>query len=175
MAATVNMLSTGYYGPPGEIDLSAYQGVTRIEIVNVTDPAGLLYDDFTYDLPPALDLTATDHGDATNHATAIQQTSGSGSGGPGTEDLYIPADSSGIGYIDLSADLRPGEYQQRKRQWQRQRQRHPDGRVRPPLDFTVDSPTIDDTYSSLVSEGELSNVALETAPAVPRLRHPGLV
>lgn len=29
-------------------DLSAFTGVTRIEIVNVVDPAGLVYDDFGY-------------------------------------------------------------------------------------------------------------------------------
>jgi len=46
LAGTETILSTG--GPPGLVDLSTYYGVTRIEITNVTDPAGLLYDDFTF-------------------------------------------------------------------------------------------------------------------------------
>jgi hypothetical protein len=46
--ATVPVYSTGAVFTPGVVNLSAYDDVTRIEIVNVTDPAGLIYDNFQF-------------------------------------------------------------------------------------------------------------------------------
>jgi len=62
LSATVPIYSTGGVFTPGDVDLSAYQDVTRIEIVNVTDPAGLLYDDFRF-TPYSVQLTPYRTGD----------------------------------------------------------------------------------------------------------------
>jgi hypothetical protein len=66
LTATVPIQSTGQTFTPGEVNLSAYQNVTRIEIVNVTDPAGILYDDFffTYDDKPRIALSSATPADS---------------------------------------------------------------------------------------------------------------
>jgi len=48
MTVSVPVFSTGGFYVPGEVDLSEYSNITRIEVTNVTDPAGLLYDDFSF-------------------------------------------------------------------------------------------------------------------------------
>lgn len=53
--STIGLLGDGNLGTTEFQDLSAFSNVTRIEIVNVTDAFGLVYDDFTftYDDTPA--------------------------------------------------------------------------------------------------------------------------
>jgi hypothetical protein len=51
-AATVPMVGSGNVYVPTLIDLTAYSNVTRIEIKNITDPGGLGWDDFTFDVVP---------------------------------------------------------------------------------------------------------------------------
>ena len=46
----VGLLGDGNVNTTDFHDLSAFSNVTRIEIVNVTDPAGLVYDDFGFDI-----------------------------------------------------------------------------------------------------------------------------
>jgi hypothetical protein len=53
--ATVAIIGLGGGGRWGTTDLRAYKDVTRIEIVNVTNFTGLLYDDFRF-VPPPPDL-----------------------------------------------------------------------------------------------------------------------
>lgn len=45
---TVNLVGDGDAGTTDFQDLSAIANITRIEIVSVTDPAGLVYDDFAF-------------------------------------------------------------------------------------------------------------------------------
>ena len=47
-SATVKIIGDGNGFTPIEVDLSAFNDVTRIEIHDVTDTAGLGYDDFTF-------------------------------------------------------------------------------------------------------------------------------
>ncbi len=48
----VSLLGDGNFGTTDFHDLSAFSNVTRIEIVNVTDAAGLVYDDFGFTAVP---------------------------------------------------------------------------------------------------------------------------
>ena len=48
--SAVSLIGDGNAGTTDFHDLSAFSNVTRIEIVNVTDPAGLVYDDFMFDI-----------------------------------------------------------------------------------------------------------------------------
>ncbi len=48
--SAVSLIGDGNAGTTDFHDLSAFSNVTRIEIVNVTDPAGLVYDDFMFDV-----------------------------------------------------------------------------------------------------------------------------
>jgi hypothetical protein len=74
--AAVPVYSTGHTFTPGTVNLSAYNGVTRIEIVNVTDPAGILYDNFQF--KPAGDLFVA-HRTGDNLGEAVtNQVKGSG-------------------------------------------------------------------------------------------------
>lgn len=51
LLGTIDIFGDGApFGSPYLVDLSAFSGVTRIEIAGITDPAGLGYDDFTYSL-----------------------------------------------------------------------------------------------------------------------------
>ena len=102
--------------------------------------------------PPRLSLTATDAADATNHATAITEPD---SNLATIKDLYVAADSSGAAHIDLSALFGPstlggnatGQYLHVS--------------ISPSSD-----PTIDDTYSNLLTAGDLDDIALQTTPTV---------
>ncbi len=47
---SVNSVGDNVFLTTYTIDLSAFSGVTRIEIVNVIDPGGLGFDDFTFDV-----------------------------------------------------------------------------------------------------------------------------
>lgn len=49
-ASAVGLVGDGSASTTDFHDLSAFSGVTRIEIVNVIDPAGLVYDDFGFDV-----------------------------------------------------------------------------------------------------------------------------
>jgi uncharacterized delta-60 repeat protein len=55
LKATVPIIGLGGGGRWGTTDLRAYKDVTRIEIINVTNFKGLLYDDFRF-VPPPPDL-----------------------------------------------------------------------------------------------------------------------
>lgn len=48
LLGTVNIIGDGNGFTPYLVDLGAYSGITRIEIANITDVAGLGYDDFTF-------------------------------------------------------------------------------------------------------------------------------
>lgn len=48
LLGTVGIVGDGNGFTPYLVDLSAFSGVTRIEIANITDAAGLGYDDFTF-------------------------------------------------------------------------------------------------------------------------------
>ena len=50
LLATVNLVTDASPFVPNLVDLSAYANVTAITIRAVTDPAGLGYDDFTFDV-----------------------------------------------------------------------------------------------------------------------------
>ena len=102
--------------------------------------------------PPRLSLTATDAADGNNHVTAITEPN---SNLATIKDLYVAADSSGAGHIDLSALFGPstlggnatGQYLHVS--------------ISPSSD-----PTIDDTYSNLLTAGDLDDIALQTTPTV---------
>jgi GH24 family phage-related lysozyme (muramidase) len=49
LLGTVSIVSTGAFAFPRLIDLSGFGSITRIAIVFDTDPAGLTFDDFTFD------------------------------------------------------------------------------------------------------------------------------
>ena len=49
MLGAVDVIGNGDDSKPPQVDLSAYENVTRLEIVNVTDSAGLGWDDFTFE------------------------------------------------------------------------------------------------------------------------------
>ena len=60
LLGTVDLIMDGLpFGAPQLIDLGAFANVTRIEIVNITDDAGLGYDDFTFDAGNAVPEPAT--------------------------------------------------------------------------------------------------------------------
>ena len=81
------------------IDLSAYQNITRIELVNITDPWGLWWDDFSFTPPPQLlDLTATDAAAPTNHLTATDAA---------IQDLYVRGDDNGTGHVNFDVEFDP--------------------------------------------------------------------
>ncbi|WP_422923348.1 fibronectin type III domain-containing protein [Singulisphaera sp. PoT] len=65
LSATVPLNGTATVSTPEHIDLTAYHKVTRIEIVNITDPAGLLWDDFSFIAGPDLDIDS-DNNDKTS-------------------------------------------------------------------------------------------------------------
>jgi hypothetical protein len=48
LLGTVDIMSDAAPFTPGLIDLGAFSNITRIEIVNITDAAGLGFDDFTF-------------------------------------------------------------------------------------------------------------------------------
>ena len=49
LLGTIDIFGDGNaFGSPYLVDLSAFSGVTRIEIAGITDPFGLGYDDFTF-------------------------------------------------------------------------------------------------------------------------------
>ena len=93
--ATVPVYSNGQARTPGKVDLSAYSGITRIEIVDVTDPAGLLYDDFRFMVAPDL-LTAHRTGDNLGEVVSDQVKQ---SGDPSqytvlVDDYYVQSDGT---------------------------------------------------------------------------------
>lgn len=48
LLGTVDVITDGNSGVPNLVDVSAFSGITRIEIVNISDAAGLGFDDFTF-------------------------------------------------------------------------------------------------------------------------------
>lgn len=50
LTSTTDLTGDGDPTTPDFQDLTAFSSVTRVEIVNVTDSAGLVYDDFSYDV-----------------------------------------------------------------------------------------------------------------------------
>lgn len=48
LLGTVNIIGDANGSTPYLVDLGAFSGITRIEIANITDLAGLGYDDFTF-------------------------------------------------------------------------------------------------------------------------------
>ncbi len=48
LAATESIVGLGHSGTPVHVDLSTYENVTRLEIVNVTDAGGIGMDDFAF-------------------------------------------------------------------------------------------------------------------------------
>ena len=48
LLGTVNIFGDGNFSTTHLVDLGAFSGITRIEIANITDAAGLGYDDFTF-------------------------------------------------------------------------------------------------------------------------------
>ena len=59
LLGTVNMVGSGTPLTPVFVNLAAFANVTRIEIANVTDAAGLGYDDFTFDQAGAVPEAST--------------------------------------------------------------------------------------------------------------------
>lgn len=55
LAATVPIIADGDFYDADVIDLSTHRRVTRIEIVNINDPGGLLWDDFSFS-PVGIDV-----------------------------------------------------------------------------------------------------------------------
>jgi hypothetical protein len=51
LAGTVDLIGKGTSFVPVPVDLSAYSGVTRLEVVDITDRFGIAYDDFSFDVP----------------------------------------------------------------------------------------------------------------------------
>ena len=144
--ATLSMHSTGDIELPGEVDLSAYHNVTRIEIVNVTDPAGLLYDDFTFDQAASLALTVTDHANALNHVTAITDAAIKG-------QFYVAADANNQGHVDLGACSAPQPFG------------GPATSQLVHLSITPSDPAYNSTYANL-SAGDRSNIPLQATATV---------
>ena len=50
LAGTVPIMGDGIFASPCLVDLTAFDNVTRIEIFNITDPGGLAWDDFSFDV-----------------------------------------------------------------------------------------------------------------------------
>lgn len=50
LASTVNVIGQGNGDVPVTVDLSFFQHVTRIEIVNITDGGGIGWDDFSFEI-----------------------------------------------------------------------------------------------------------------------------
>lgn len=49
LAGTVDIIGKGRTFIPVPVDLSSFVNVTRIEVVNITDSYGIVYDDFSFD------------------------------------------------------------------------------------------------------------------------------
>jgi len=49
-SSTVDVIGQGNPNVPVTVNLSAFQNVTRIEIINITDSGGIGWDDFTFDV-----------------------------------------------------------------------------------------------------------------------------
>jgi len=73
-AGTYSVVGDGNPNTPAVANLSAYDGVTRIE-VSITDSYGLWWDDFTFDvLPPHLDLDSNNDGTINSPDDSIERT-----------------------------------------------------------------------------------------------------
>ena len=69
---TVNLIGDGDVFTPGLVDLSSFTNITRISINNITDPFGLVYDDFQFNLAPVnLPPLAVDDSATTAFNTAV--------------------------------------------------------------------------------------------------------
>jgi hypothetical protein len=75
------------YGPQ-LVDLTAFQNVTRIEITNITDAAGLWYDDFKFHTSPPISLTAY----RTGNNLGVPVSSSIQHGGDPTQYLMLVSD-----------------------------------------------------------------------------------
>ena len=102
--------------------------------------------------PPRLSLTATDAADGNNHVTAITEPN---SNLATIKDLYVAADSSGAGHIDLSALFGPSTLGG-----------NPTGQYLHLSITPTSDPAIDDTYANLLTAGDLDDIALQTTPTV---------
>jgi hypothetical protein len=87
-AATVNVVTDGIPSQPDLVDLSAYSNVTRIEIYNITDFAGLGWDDFTFTVDFSVKY-CTANANSTGVAADI---SASGSNSSGAGDLTLTSE-----------------------------------------------------------------------------------
>lgn len=59
LLGTVDITANGTPSSPDLVDLSAFSGITRIEIVNITDAAGIGLDDFRFTLSSAVPEPST--------------------------------------------------------------------------------------------------------------------
>ena len=55
--ATVNILGDNNFSSPVLVDLSAFSNVTSIRIYSITDPSGLGFDNFNFDIPEPTTLS----------------------------------------------------------------------------------------------------------------------
>ena len=49
LAGTENLIGQGDSYTPVPVDLSSYSNITRIEVDDITDEYGIVYDDFAFD------------------------------------------------------------------------------------------------------------------------------
>ena len=131
------------------IDLSAYSNITKIKIHDITDPWGLWWDDFRFDLPPSLlAATLTQHGTASNSVTVLTDAA--------IGQLYLAADANSAAHVDLSAAFTPEMFGSTATASQVRVIAAPDGHP--------ESPIINLTYDYLQTHNGLSNILPTAVP-----------
>ena len=129
------------------IDLSAYADVTSIYVWDIVDHHGLWWDDFSFDLPPALlAATLTQYGNSSNSVTALTDAA--------IGQLYLAADANDAAHVDLSAAFTPEMFGSTATASRIRVIAAPDGHPESPIINNL-------TYDYLQTHSGLSNILLD--------------
>ncbi len=99
-------------GPGSQtVNLSAYANVTAIGMVNIVDEWGLWWDDFAFDVGPAiLGATVSGTGTGAPSVTAIDKPASDALTDAAIRDLYLGTDANGAAAVNFSAGFDPATF-----------------------------------------------------------------